>query len=152
MTILNEDIINNRLSCLNQRKAYCCCKYCGSALEIRRVAYSNHDDARVELYCPQCEKIEFGVEKEIYAVAEYYVDELEFDIFDELDNSLLKKQMNIAKVAEIISWGFVNLGYVNEFGFYYPVKTPDLLLHESLHLKMQEWEKYKQEVFDDTID
>lgn len=113
-------------------------------LEIRRVVFSEHDDARVELYCPQCQKIELGVEREIYAVAEYFVEELEFQCYTDIDNPMLQKQMNIAKAAELMAWGFANLGYLDEEGFCYPVKTPDILLHEALNLKVSEWQAYKE--------
>lgn len=134
----------NRIDALKQRKQHCCCKYCGGLLEIRRVAFSEQDEARVELYCPQCQKIEFGVEREIYAAAEYFVEELEFQCYTDIDNPMLQKQMNIAKAAEIMAWGFTNLGYIDEDGFCYSVKTPDVLLHEALNLKYEEWQACKE--------
>lgn len=134
----------NRIEYLRQRKQHCCCKYCGGVLEIRRVAFSEQDDARVELYCPRCGKIEFGVEKEIYAVTEYFVEEMDFQCYTDIENPILQKQMNIAKVAEIISWGFVNLGYCDENGFRYPLTIPDALLHEELNLKRDKWQAYKE--------
>ena len=133
-----------RVEYLKKRKEHCCCKYCGSLLEIRRVAFSENDDARVELYCPMCQKIEFGVEKEIFAVAEYFVEEMEFQIFYDIENPVLQKQMNIAKVAEIISWGFLNLGYSNENGFLYAPQVQDYMLHESLNLKLSQWQEMKK--------
>lgn len=142
----------DRITYLKKRKQHCCCKYCGSLLEIRRVAFSENDEARVELYCPQCQKIEFGVEQEIYATAEYFVEEVGFRCFSDIDNPLMEKQMNIAKVAEIISWGFVNLGYTDENGFCYPVITLDALLHESLNLKMNEWQALKEGMTDEITD
>lgn len=125
-----------RLEMLNERKGHCCCKYCGSDLEIRRMTFGASEDVRGELYCPKCEKIEFGVEKEIYAVAEYFVEEMEFQCYFDIEDAILQKQMNIAKVAEIISWGFVNLGYVKEEGFSYPITVPDHALHEYLDIKL----------------
>ena len=133
-----------RITYLQQRKQHCCCKYCGSFLEVRRVAFSENDEARVELNCPRCQKIEFGVETEIFAVAEYFVEEIGFRCFTDIDNPFLEKQMNIAKVAESISWGFVNLGYIDEKGFSYPVTVPEVLLHESLNLKMSDWQAIKE--------
>lgn len=142
----------NRINVLKQRKQHCCCKYCGGLLEIRRVAFSENDDARVELYCPQCRKIEFGVEREIYAAAEYFVEEMGFRCITDIDNSMLEKQINIAKVAEIISWGFLNLGYTDENGFCYPVNVTDVLLHESLNLKMSQWKILKEGLNHETAD
>lgn len=142
----------DRVEELKQRKKHCCCKYCGGSLEIRRMVFSENDGARVELYCPKCRKIEYGVENEIYAVAEYFVEEMEFECYSDIDNPILQKQMNIAKVAEIISWGFVNLGYTNENGFCYPVRTSDELLHESLNLKLSQWQAYKEVKGDGSTD
>ena len=89
-------------------------------------------------------KIEFGVEHQIFAVAEYFVEETGFRCITDIDNPVLEKQMNIAKVAEIISWGFVHLGYTDENGFCYPVNAPDMLLHENLNLKMAQWQILKE--------
>ncbi|MEE0510643.1 MAG: hypothetical protein UDG94_05380 [Peptococcaceae bacterium] len=121
-----------RLEYLKKRKKHCCCKYCGGPLEIRRMVFSSDDDARVELYCPNCSKIEFGVEKEIFSVAEYYVEEIGFQGSGDVDHAQLKRQMNVAKVADIISWGFDQLGYIDESGFKHPVEVKDDLLHEYL--------------------
>lgn len=129
-------IEDSRLQQLNFRKEYCCCKYCGNNLEIRRMTFGVNEDVRVELYCPTCEKIEFGVEKEIYAIAEYFVEEMEFQCYFDIEDTTLQKKMNIAKVAEIISWGFLNLGYTNEKGFTYPINVPDYALHEYLDIKL----------------
>lgn len=76
-------------------------------MELQRLVFSEDDNARAELYCPICEKLEFGVEKEIYAAAEYFVDEMEFQCYSDIENIPQQRQMSIAKVAEIISWGFV---------------------------------------------
>ena len=125
-----------RLEMLNERKEHCCCKYCGSDLEIRRMTFGASENVRGELYCPVCEKIEFGVEKEIYAVAQYFVEEMEFQCYFDIEDVILQRKMNIAKVAEIISWGFVNLGYVKEEGFAYPLTIQDHALHEYLNIKL----------------
>ena len=107
----------NRIEYLRQRKQHCCCKYCGGLLEIRRVAFSEQDDARVELYCPRCGKIEFGVEKEIYAVTEYFVEEMDFQCYTDIENPILQKQMNIAKVCEILTYCLMRLQLLGEHGF-----------------------------------
>ncbi len=128
----------SRLDFLKKRKQHCCCKYCGSGLEVRRMTFGMDDDARVELYCLNCKKIEYGVEQEIYAVSEYFVEEMGFQIYTEVDNPVLQKQMNVAKVADIISWGFEQLGYFDGQGFRYPVDTKDALLHEYLNIKLKD--------------
>ena len=128
----------NRTEVLKSRKFHCCCKYCGSDLELQRLVFSEDDNARAELYCPICEKLEFGVEKEISAAAEYFVDEMEFQCYSDIENIPQQRQMTIAKVVEIISWGFVTLGYLSETGFIYPVKTLEQLLHEWLNVKKED--------------
>ena len=133
---LNLENETSRLRQLNIRKDHCCCKYCGNDLEIRRMTFGTNEDVRVELYCSICEKIEFGVEKEIYAVAEYFVEEMEFQCYFDIEDTALQRKMNVAKVAEIISWGFVHLGYTTEKGFTYPINVPAHALHEYLNIKL----------------
>lgn len=63
---------------------------------------------------------------------------MEFQCYSDIENIPQQRQMSIAKVAEIISWGFVTLGYLSETGFIYPVKTPEQLLHEWLNVKKED--------------
>ncbi len=56
-----------RVDRLKQRAKYCCCRYCGSELHVRQIVFHTQAMARIELYCDQCQKIEYGVEKEAYA-------------------------------------------------------------------------------------
>ena len=44
-----------------------------------------HPVSKLEVYCSHCKRIEYGVEPEIYEVAEYFVDELSFDYYKDLD-------------------------------------------------------------------
>ena len=44
---------NDRIEELKQRTKRCCCKYCGSKLEIRRIIYGKIEDARVEIFCSE---------------------------------------------------------------------------------------------------
>ena len=79
--------------------------------------FSDIKDARIELYCDNCERIEYGIEPEIYQSACNFVDNLEVDFYDTLDNNDSKRLMNIAKVCEIMAWGYRNVGLLNADGF-----------------------------------
>ena len=59
----------SRLEMLRQRVQRCVCKFCGQRLYLRRILFSDYEDARVEIFCEHCGRIEFGVEREIYASA-----------------------------------------------------------------------------------
>ena len=107
----------NRVETLKKRKNRCVCKYCGGPLAIKRIMFSDIKDARIELYCDNCERIEYGIEPEIYQSACNFVDNLEVDFYDTLDNNDSKRLMNIAKVCEIIAWGYRNVGLLNADGF-----------------------------------
>lgn len=117
---------------LRKRVRRCRCSYCGGTLELRKLTYSSYEVSKLEVYCNHCKRIEYGVEPEIYDVAEYFVDELSFDYYKDLDNNIRKREMNIAKVSEIIDWGCRNLGLLTENGFAMPLNLKSELLGEAL--------------------
>lgn len=117
---------------LRKRVRRCRCSYCGGTLELRKLTYSSYEVSKLEVYCDHCKRIEYGVEPEIYDVAEYFVDELGFDYYKDLDNNIRKREMNIAKVSEIIDWGCKNLGILSEDGFQTAVNLNTALLGEAL--------------------
>lgn len=121
-----EVLIMSRLELLGRRKSRCVCKYCGGALTFKRIAFSDYGDARSELYCPVCARIEFGTEPEIYASAAAFVDRFGFNYFPELDESEQSRRMNIAKVCEIIAWGDRGAGLLSDEGYTVPVRQADL--------------------------
>ena len=55
-----------RLEMLKGRTKRCVCRYCGNNLILKKIVFSEHEDSRVEIFCESCDRIEFGVEKEIY--------------------------------------------------------------------------------------
>ena len=109
--------MENRLELLKGRVKRCVCKYCGQPLEIRKINRSSAEAGQTELVCLGCNRIEFGVEREIYDSASYFVDELGFNNYLELEDTEQLRQLNIAKVCEIISWGVRDLGLLQENGF-----------------------------------
>lgn len=118
---LNGEENEKRLSMLKKRKKRCVCKHCGGNLELKQIIFHEIKEARIELFCPKCEKMEYGVEPEIYLSACNFIDNWTFDYYPNLDQNIKKRQMNIAKISEILSWGCQNIGILNEQGFSVPV-------------------------------
>lgn len=112
-----EHNTSERVTMLKQRCKRCVCKYCGSDLHLRRIIFTNFEDTRIEIFCKECNRIEFGVEPEIYISAKYFVEETGFNCFCDLDDNEYTKQMTIAKVCEIITWHDQNLGFLDKQGF-----------------------------------
>lgn len=102
---------------LRERVNRCCCSYCGSELILRRINYGNAEEGRLDIFCPSCNRIEYGVEPELFKLAKYYVNEIGFDYYEDLDDSIRKDRMNLAKVCEIMQWCCKNLGILSKKGF-----------------------------------
>lgn len=122
----------DRVKKLKDRAKRCVCKYCGAHLEIRRIIFSEYEDARVEIFCPECDRIEFGVEPEIYQSARNFVEELEFNCFPDFDENEQTKKMSIAKVCEIMAWENRQMGFLSEDGFNVPVSMNQNIIGETL--------------------
>lgn len=69
-----------RLEMLKKRVKRCVCKSCGGPLSLRQLDYNEFEDARIELFCAHCDRLEFGIEPEIYMSAQYYVDEFRVNL------------------------------------------------------------------------
>jgi hypothetical protein len=113
--------VSPRVERLKARAKHCCCKYCGGKLHVRQIIFQTQVDARIELYCDQCQKIEYGVEKVIYASARAFVQETQFNHFEDMNDSEQRLQMNIAKVCIMTSWQLKFLGLLKDDGFTVPV-------------------------------
>lgn len=122
----------DRVDTLKQRAGRCCCKYCGGTLSLKRLIFSDFTDARVEIYCEHCERIEYGVEPEIYKSARNFVDNLGFNYYTDMDQNAQTRRMNIAKVAEIMAWGYRNTGLLNDDGFTVPLSYKDTMMEQCL--------------------
>lgn len=116
-----------RIEMLKKRTRRCVCKYCGNSLRLRQLIFSEYDEARVEIFCKNCDRIEFGVEQEIYASAKYFVEQMEFDYYPGLDDTEKTKRMNIAKVCEIMSWQDKMLGFLGKEGFQVPIEITSFM-------------------------
>lgn len=106
-----------RMDTLKKRTKRCRCKYCGGMLKMRRIIFSDYEEARIEIFCNHCDRIEYGVEPEIYQSAKFFVENSGFNCYPDLDDNEKTKQMTIAKVCEIMAWQDQNLGIINENGF-----------------------------------
>lgn len=107
----------NRLRILKGRAERCRCKYCGGSLEIRQIIFNSYEEARVEIFCTQCDRIEYGVEPEIYEQASYFVDELRFGETSFVDEDEKVRRTQVAKVCDILAWGAKHWGILNDEGF-----------------------------------
>lgn len=101
-----------------ERAKRCVCKMCGGALEVKIVIYNKYGGSGIELYCPHCEKIEYGTEPEIYKIAKDYVQHVEYDYFPEMENDERHQQLNIAKVCETLSWVFKRIKIMDKTGLH----------------------------------
>ena len=129
-----EDFAQNRLQLLKQRANRCVCKYCGGSLRLRRIIFSDYEQARVEIFCEHCDRIEYGCEPEIYRNALYFVEEMQFSCYPDLEANERTKRMNVVKVCEIMMWGDKNLGFLNESGFTLSPQDNKILIGECVVL------------------
>ncbi len=129
---------DNRIERLKKRAKRCVCKYCGRELKLKHIIFSDIHEAKVELYCNSCQRIEYGVERELYVSAYNFVEQLEFEYYEGIDENERKRQMNIAKVCEIMSWGCQNIGILNQDGFTVPLQFDETSWSECLALPSQE--------------
>jgi hypothetical protein len=125
---------SERIQKLQTRAARCKCRYCGSALTLRKITYAAYDEAKIELYCEHCDRIESGVEPELYKLAEYYVDAIKYDHYPNLDDSINKRRMNIAVVCDILNWGFKNSELLDQDGFKVELNLDEDLMGEAFSL------------------
>ena len=129
-----EAFAQKRLALLKKRANRCVCKYCGGSLRLRRIIFSDYEEARVEIFCEHCDRIEYGCEPEIYRNALYFVEEMQFTCYPDLEANERTKRMNVAKVCEIMMWGDTNLGFLSEEGFTVPPQSQEMLIGECVVL------------------
>ena len=137
-SITAQETVSEDVKLLEQRVKRCVCRYCGSELVLRRISYGNAEEGRIDIFCPSCNRIEYGVEPEIYRVAQYYVDQVGFDYYYDLDDSLRKQRMNMAKVCEMMEWCCKNIGVLGNVGFYSGVKLDNRMNGTDITLSERE--------------
>ncbi|MFR6290326.1 MAG: hypothetical protein ACLUKQ_02625 [Peptococcaceae bacterium] len=101
---------------LEERVKHVVCRQCGGPLTTALIVYDVYGGAGEDLYCPNCKKQEFGVEKEIYDLAEYYVTNFQFNYFYDMEENDLNGQLNIAKVTDMIAWILKNIDLLDKTG------------------------------------
>lgn len=126
-----------RLDMLKDRVNRCVCKSCGGALSLRQIDFNDFEEARIEIFCDHCDRLEFGIEPEIYASAQYYVDEFGINFYPDMGDNALTRKMSIANITEIMNWALQNLGYLNKNGFVVPPHLEEKILGECLVLNDQ---------------
>lgn len=89
---------------LEERAQKCVCKFCGGPLEIRVIIYNQYGGQGLDLYCPHCDKIEYGIDPEYYQIAKEFVGMYKFNYYTDMAEGVRNDQMNYAKVAEIGDW------------------------------------------------
>lgn len=141
-----EQVKKNRADKLQKRAERCVCKYCGGSLEVRSIVFNELIDARIELFCEHCDRIEYGVEKEIYQNAKYFVEEFAYNCFPDLDNTETTRQMSVAKVGEIMNWLVNNLGIVDENGFCVPLKMNPCMVSQCVLLSDDDLQKLEEQL------
>lgn len=135
----------SRLDMLKDRAKRCVCKYCGSELKLRQIFFSDLDDGRIEIFCKHCNRIEFGVEPEIYKSAKFFVEQTGFNYFANMDNTDAIMQMNVAKVSELMAWVCQNIGIMDNNGFKVDLDMNKSFIGECIILKDKDLESEASE-------
>ena len=113
-----------RLEEIKNRSKRCVCKYCGGRLRVRMLDFGQIETANLEIFCENCDKIEYGVEPEIYHSAQYAVDILGFTAYQDRADNEQRRRLNIAKVCELLFWHDRELGILDQYGYKVPVADP----------------------------
>ncbi len=113
-----------RLEEIKNRSKRCVCKYCGGRLRVRMLDFGQIETANLEIFCENCDKIEYGVEPEIYHSAQYAVDILGFNAYKDRADNEQRRRLNIAKVCELLFWHDRELGILDQYGYKVPVADP----------------------------
>ena len=113
-----------RVEEIKNRSKRCVCKYCGGRLRVRMLDFGQIETANLEIFCENCDKIEYGVEPEIYHSAQYAVDILGFNAYQDRADNEQRRRLNIAKVCELLFWHDRELGILDQYGYKVPVADP----------------------------
>lgn len=115
-------ISEERLKELESRMKRCVCRYCGGNLKVRLIDFANIAVSNLEIFCEKCDRIEYGVEKEIYRDAVFFVDNIGFNYEPNQIDSELTRRFNIAKVCDIIAWHDKQIGILDQNGYKIPIE------------------------------
>ena len=115
-------VSQERLNELESRMKRCVCRYCGGNLKVRLIDFGSIETSNLEIFCEKCDRIEYGVEKEIYRDAVFFVDNIGFNYDPNRVDSELTRRFNIAKVCDIISWHDKQIGILDQNGYNIPIE------------------------------
>ena len=135
-----------RLEMLKKRVQRCVCKSCGSSLSLRQIDFHDFEDARIEIFCEHCDRIEFGIEPEIYTSARYYVDEFQVNFYPDLGDNQVTQKMTVASIADIMSCALQNMGYLTKEGFAVKPNMEGKILGECIVLNDQMLDELEKEL------
>lgn len=62
INFVNTSSDGARMRKMQKRASRCICKYCGNELALRKITYAAYDEAKIEVYCDNCGRIEYGTE------------------------------------------------------------------------------------------
>ncbi|MBR6755500.1 MAG: hypothetical protein IKM15_00920 [Peptococcaceae bacterium] len=141
-----QEKAEKRVEMLKKRVKRCVCKSCGGKLSLRQLDYNEFEDARIEIFCDNCDRLEFGIEPEIYTSAQYYVDEFRVNMYPDMGNNQLTRRMSIASISDIMSWALQNMGYLTKEGFSVPPDMEGKILRECIVLDDQMVDELEQEL------
>ena len=136
---------------LKKRTRRCVCKYCGGHLKLKRIIFSDFEDARIEIFCSQCDRIEYGVEPEIYQSARFFVQNSGFNCYPDLDDNAKTRQMTTAKVCEIMAWQDQNLGFLDATGFLVARRYNENFLGECITISEAALEQEDEAIIDQYV-
>lgn len=115
---MQQNIVSQeRLQELIGRSKRCVCKYCGGKLGVRLLDFGQAETANMEIFCENCNMIEYGTEPEIYNNAVFLVDNMGFNAYPDREQDKATRKLNINKVCEIITWHERQIGILDENGY-----------------------------------
>lgn len=135
----------DRVETLKRRAKRCCCKYCGGPLTLKRITFNDFEDARIEIYCDSCDRIEYGVEPEIYRSSAKLCGQSGFQLLHRYGAKCAHSPLSVAKICEIMAWGFKNTGMLDAEGFTVPLKYNDHSQEQCLIITRKELEAELEE-------
>lgn len=98
------------------RAERCVCKLCGHQLTPSMIIYNKYGGQGIELYCPNCQMTEYGVEPELYQLAQKFVDVFEFNHYLDMEENERNHLLNVGKICEIMSWLLKQIGVMDKEG------------------------------------
>lgn len=106
-------------SSLFQRAERCICRQCGGKIVPSIVILDQYGGQEMDLYCPQCERVDFGIEPEIYDMAKVFIERFEYNYYVDMEEGERLTKLNTGKIVEMLSWFLKNLGLVDQDGIKY---------------------------------